>query len=120
MKDKGATPEKNRLGIPPKQATLPTANVNHTKYDDGYDSEGEEEYNSSYEDTYSDIIDPDEYNLEDDYEEEESDNEGRIPDANVAHINIENKLPEPTICGFINDEEIGDLRRPEIFYEARE
>ena len=59
MKDKGATPEENRFGIPPKQATLPTANINHTNYDDGYDSEGKEEYNSSYKDTYSDIIDPD-------------------------------------------------------------
>ena len=110
---------------------MPTANVNHTNHDDY--SEGEEEYDTSYEDTYSDTIDPDEYNLEDDYEEEESDNEGRIPDADVAHVNIEDGLPdpticgfindkeaEPTVCGFVNDKEIGDLRRPEIFYEARD
>ena len=90
-------------------------NVNHTNYDDNYNSEEEEqEYD------YPDNIDPGEYNLEDDYEEEESDNEGRIPEPNVSHANVEDGLPEPTICGFTNEEEIGDLWRPEIFYEARE
>ena len=117
MNDKGATPNKNRLGIPPRDAALPGANVNHTDHIDSYESE--EEYDDVYEDTYSDTIDPDEYNLEDDYEEE-SDNEETIPETNVAHANIEDGLPEPTVCNFVNEKNIGDLRRPEIFYAARD
>ena len=73
MKDKGVVPDKNRLGIRPKEATLPNPNVNHMNNDDDQDSEEGGEYD------YSDTIDPDEYNLQDDYEEEELYNEERIP-----------------------------------------
>ena len=107
MNGKGAAPNKNRLGIPPRDAALPGANVNHTDHIDSYESE--EEYDDVYEDTYSDTIDTDEYNLEDDYEEE-SDNEETIPETNVAHANIEDGLPEPTACNFVNEKNIGDLR----------
>lgn len=63
--DKGATPDKNRLGIPSKEATLPGINVEHTDHNKCYESV--EEYDDVYEDTYSVTIDSGKYNLADDY-----------------------------------------------------
>ena len=61
--DKGATPNKNRLRIQPRDAGLPCANVNHIDHSES--CENEEEYDDVYKDTYSDTIDLDEYNLDD-------------------------------------------------------
>ena len=105
INDKGTTPEKNRLKIPLKDATQPGPNANYV--DNAIKDYETEEYSDIYEDTYSEDynteIDPDAYNLVYDYEEEEEDDEFIIPETNVAHTNVENKMPEPTVSTFHNN-----------------